>query len=324
MQMADQTAEREAQRVQEPMYRHHPRYTNPATARELSYAIDPGEDHPSRSLFAAAGPLEVTQPTCGRRLATLEASLGLRLFDRTPEGLRITAEGVTLLDAATMMEQSAHELGLRATVKDRDLEGVVRIGTTELFACAFLVGALPQVREKYPGIRVELVLSNTETDLLRREADIAFRFRPEGARPTPAVLVARKLGDEPFLLYGTDSYLRRRGAPQDPNDLGEHEVVIYSGPHPASEWCASAFCRSTVVLSAPSMQVTGAAIAAGLGLGVLPRRAARLFPLLRPLSPVVARATGWVVIHPDLRRVPRIRVVTDMLAALFRADSSLM
>lgn len=279
--------------------------------------------HRAGSLSAAAGPLGVTQPTCGRRLATLEGSLGLRLFDRTPDGLRLTAEGASLVDAATVMEQSAHDLALRATVKDRDLEGVVRIGTNEYFACSFLVGALPLVREKYPGIRVELVLSNTETDLLRREADIAIRFRPEGYRPTPEVLIAKKLGDEPFTLYATDQYLRRRGAPADPAMLADHDVVVFSGRHPASEWCEKAFRGATVVLSAPSMQVTAAAINAGLGLGVIPRRPARFLPLLRPLLPVVARGTGWMVVHPDLQHVPRIRVVIDMVIAIFRGDSAL-
>jgi DNA-binding transcriptional LysR family regulator len=275
--------------------------------------------HRAGSLSAAAGPLEVTQPTCGRRLAALEASLGLRLFDRTPDGLRITAQGETLLEAATRMEENASELALRAAVRDRDLEGVVRIATPELFACSFLVGALQQLRAKYPGIRVELDLSNSETDLLRREADIAIRFGPEGKPPRPPALVARRLGDEPFLLYGADAYLGRRGPPADPDDLAEQEVVVFAGRHPAAAWCARAFARATVVLSAPSMQVTGAAIAAGLGLGVLPRRAARLFPPLRPLSPVVAQATAWSIVHPDLRRVPRIRAVVDELAAIYRS-----
>jgi DNA-binding transcriptional LysR family regulator len=276
--------------------------------------------HRAGSLSAAAGPLEVTQPTCGRRLAALEESLGLRLFDRVPEGLRLTRDGAALLDAATTMEQSAHDLALRATIKDSDLEGVVRIATTEFVACAFLVGATLQVREKYPGIRVELVLSNNEADLLRREADIAMRFRPEGYRPTPEVLIAQKLGDEPFVLYGTDGYLERRGVPPVPSDLVDHEVVVYSGQHPASKWCATAFRRATVALEAPSMQVVAAAVAAGVGLGVIPCRAARLYPHLRPLSPVVARGTGWMVVHPDLQRVPRIRVVVDALVSLFRAQ----
>lgn len=275
------------------------------------------------SLSGAAGPLGVTQPTCGRRLAALEASLGLRLFDRTPDGLKVTSRGKALLEMATRMEQSAEDLALRATVSDRDLEGVIRIATSDLFATSFLVGALRELRKEYPGIRAELAISNTETDLLRREADIAFRFGAEGSRPKRASLIARRLGEEPFLLYGADEYLERRNAPADPNDLFDHDVVAYAGPHPAVDWCARAFERATVVLSAPSMQVIGAAIAAGLGLGVLPKRAARLFPSLRPLSPAIARATGWMIVHPDLRQVPRIRVAVDMLTASYRADPTL-
>lgn len=276
--------------------------------------------HQAGSLSAAAVPLGVTQPTCGRRLDALETELGVRLFDRTPDGLRITAEGTLLLDAASAMAESARELALRAAVKDRDLDGVVRIATTELLACSFLVGALSRVRERYPSIRIELVLSNVEADLLAREADIALRFRPEGFRPKPEKLVAQKLGDEPFRLYGADAYLRRRGAPAEPAVLADHDVVVYSGRHPAMHWCESAFRHATVVFSAPSMQVSTAAIAAGLGLGVAPVRAARLFPELRPLSPVVACGTGWLIVHPELRRVPRIRVVVDLLASSFRAD----
>jgi DNA-binding transcriptional LysR family regulator len=279
--------------------------------------------HRAGSLSGAAGPLKVTQPTCGRRLLALESALGLRLFDRTPDGLRITEAGESLLDSALQMERGAEDLALRATVSDRDLEGVVRIATTELFACSFLVGALEQVRKKYPRIRVDLVLSNTETDLLRREADIALRFGPEAAWPRPSTLVARRLGDEPFVLYGAETYLDRRKAPADPADLHDHDVVIYSGRHPAAEWCAKAFERATVALSASSMHVAGAGIAAGLGLGVLPRRAARLFSALRPLSPVIARGTGWLVVHPELRRVPRMRVVVDTLATLYRGDPTL-
>jgi DNA-binding transcriptional LysR family regulator len=274
------------------------------------------------SLSAAAGPLGVTQPTCGRRLAMLETSLGLRLFDRTPEGLSLTSEGSALLGAAVEMERSAHELALRATARDRDLEGVVRIGTIEFFASSFLVGALVEVRNKYPGIRVELVLSNAEADLVRREADIAMRFRPQGFRPTPELLVAQKLGDEPFVLYGSERYLRRRGTPSDPEYLATHDVVVNSTRNPASEWCERAYRNASVVLRAPSMQVTSAAIAAGLGLGAIPRRAAKRVPQLVPLSPVVGVGTGWMVVHPDLQHVPRIRVVLDTLAALFQAASN--
>lgn len=280
--------------------------------------------HRAGSLSAAAGPLQVTQPTCGRRLVALETALGLRLFDRTSDGLCITAEGKALLDAAVQMEQSAEALALRAALSDHELEGVVRIATTELFACSFLAAALEQLRKKYPRVSVELVLSNSESDLLKREADIAFRFGPEASRPKPAKLLARRLGEEPFLLYGAEMYVDRRGVPAEPADLAGHDVVVYTGRHPAAAWCSTAFARATVALAAPSMQVTGAAIGAGLGLGVLPKRSARLFPSLRPLSPVIARATGWLLVHPDLKRVPRVRAVVDTLAAIYRADPTLV
>jgi DNA-binding transcriptional LysR family regulator len=274
--------------------------------------------HRAGSLSAAAKPLRLTQPTCGRRLAALEASLGLRLFDRTPSGLAITSEGSDLLEAAQQMEQGAEALTLRASAKDRKLEGLVRIATNDLFACTELAAVLAHLRVRYPGISTELVISNVETDLLKREADMAIRFRPEGVSPTPEKLVAKKLVAGALALYGATSYLERRGAPADAGDLAGHDVVACSARHPAAAWCASAFRNARVVLTAPSMQVTAAAIAAGVGLGVLPRRAEAQFPLIRSLSGEVARGAAWLVLHPDLRRVPRIRAVADGIVALLQ------
>jgi DNA-binding transcriptional LysR family regulator len=274
--------------------------------------------HRAGSLSAAAAPLGLTQPTCGRRLSALEAALGMRLFERTPAGLRLTAAGAGLVPHAEAMEDRARALALETAGRERDLAGVVRVATTELLALSFLVDALAALRAGHPDIRFELVVANEASDLLRREADVAVRFGPEGSRPSPDRLVAQKLGDEPFDLYGAEAYLASRGAPRDPESPTGHDVVVYTAPNPASSWCAAAFVDVKVVLAAPSMLVSVAGVAAGLGLGVLPRRAARRFPQLRRLRDGVARGSGWLVVSPELRRVPRIRVVADGLAALFR------
>jgi DNA-binding transcriptional LysR family regulator len=237
-----------------------------------------------------------------------------------PEGLRITAEGKALLDAASAMERSAEDIALRATMTEHELEGSVRIATTEMFATIFLVGILPAIRHHYPHISIELVLSNAQADLLKREADMALRFRPLGVQPMPGALVARKLRDEPLVLYGSESYLDRRGVPEDVNVLADHDVVLYSDHYPASDWCSRAYRGASVALSSPSMQVTTSAIAAGLGLGVIPTRAARSASGLRALSPVIASATAWILLHPDLRRVPRIRVVADIIASFYQNE----
>jgi DNA-binding transcriptional LysR family regulator len=271
------------------------------------------------SLSAAAKPLRMTQPTCGRRLAGLETTLGVRLFDRTPTGLRITAAGTELLEAAQKMEQGAEALASRAAGRDRKLEGLVRIATNDLFACTELVSSLAQLRVRYPAICTELVISNVETDLLRREADMAVRFRPESVKPTPEKLIAKRLSDGPWLLYGAEAYLARRGAPADPSDLAGHDVVVCSARHPAFAWCEKAFRNARPVLTAPSMQVAAAAISAGVGLGVLPRRAEKQFPVIRALSSEVAHGTAWLVLHPEMRRVPRIRALAEGIVALYES-----
>lgn len=275
--------------------------------------------HRARSLSAAAKPLGITQPTCGRRLAALEKALGVRLFDRTPTGLLITEAGGELLEAAQKMELSAEAMALRASGRERKLEGLVKIACNDFFACTELVNYLAQLRVRYPAICTELVVSNVETDLLKREADMAIRFRPEGFSPTPEKLVVKRLSDGPLLLYGAEPYLARRGAPADPSDLTGHDVIVFSARHPAVAWCERAFRNARPVLTAPSMQVAAAAISAGIGLGVLPLRAEKQFPLLRPLSSEVARGTAWLVLHPELRRVPRIRALADGIAAMYEA-----
>jgi DNA-binding transcriptional LysR family regulator len=274
--------------------------------------------HRAGSLSLAAGPLGLTQPTCGRRLAGLEATLGTRLFERTPEGLHLTDEGAALVGHAEAMEAGARALTLESAGRGRDLSGVVRIATTELLAVAFLVDALAALHASHPELRFELVVSNEPSDLLRREADLALRFGPEGTRPAPERLVAQKLGDEPFDLYGAERYLARRGAPADPTALAGHEVVVYSARNPASAWCASAFRGASVVVAVPSMLVAAASVGAGLGLGVLPRRAAGRFPDLRRLHPAVAQGTGWLVVAPERRQEARLRVAADALGSMFR------
>ena len=115
-----------------------------------------------------------------------------------------------------------------------------------------------------------------------------------------------------------DAYLAARGTPADPAALAGHDVVVYSARNPASAWCAAAFRGASVVLAVPSMLVSAAAVAAGLGLGVIPRRAARRFHQLRRVCPGIARGTGWLIVSPELRREPRVRVVSDALSTKFR------
>lgn len=273
------------------------------------------------SLSGAASALGVTQPTCGRRLSELETTLGTHLFTRTPAGLVLTAEGAALVGAASHMEDAARSVALRAAASVKKLDGVVRIAMTEFTSLAFATRILPVLRERYASIRIELVLSDTNADILSREADIAIRWRGEGFRPSPAKVVARKLGRLGWSLFGAESYLARRGVPRDLNHLSGHDVVLYEGGgHPAREWLLDATRDSVVVLTSANMVCNAAAVHEGLGLGFFPTSIVRLYASLRQLTPAMGYGWAWLATHPDLRRVPRVRAVLEVLAASLRED----
>src|SRR5262245_57924466 len=159
--------------------------------------------HRAGSLSAAARQLRVDQTTVGRRIAQLEQGLGAKLFDRMPNGLRLTASGRDVLCIAERLEAEA--LALERLVRGRDVnpEGAVRLTTSEAFGSRFLAPRLIEIRQKYQAIRLEVITDVRTFNLSRREADIAIRMAA-----TPQVgLVLKKVGVVGFGLYAATSYL---------------------------------------------------------------------------------------------------------------------
>jgi DNA-binding transcriptional LysR family regulator len=176
---------------------------------------------------------------------------------------------------------------------------------------------LAAMREEYPGIRVDLVVSTAALDLLRREADIALRFFREKNRS----LVARKIGGFGWSLFASREYVERtRVHPGEDFVLAEHRVVGYSGTQsPGARWIAENCPPERVVLRADSVASVLNAVRSGIGVSVLPCYVVEDHPSLTRLTPaVVTRSEAFVVISPDHRETVRIRMVIDALAALFK------
>lgn len=131
------------------------------------------------SLSGAARRLAITQPTAGRHIAALESALGLVLFTRSQTGLQATDAAVELQghaqameNTAMMIERSAASFSAGAT----GLRGVVRVAASDIIGTEVLPSAIARLKDAYPHLTVELVLSNRVQDLLNREADIAVRM----------------------------------------------------------------------------------------------------------------------------------------------------
>src|SRR5262249_43077245 len=141
------------------------------------------------SLSGAARTLALTQPTVGRHIDALERSLGLSLFTRSQAGLIATSDATALVPYAEAMATAAGSIQRMASGEAQEERGSVRITASEMIGVEVLPSLLASFRDAHPRIVAELVVSNRNQDLLRREADIAVRM----VKPTQGALVARKL-----------------------------------------------------------------------------------------------------------------------------------
>ncbi|WP_096087679.1 LysR family transcriptional regulator [Agaribacterium haliotis] len=176
------------------------------------------------SLAAAARALNLTQSTLSRQVAALERELGVSLFEKVGRKLEITPSGLELLEHVKAMSDAANQLSLRAAGKSASLEGLVRISASEANAAYVLPPILKTLREREPGIQIELIASNSSSDLRRREADIAVR----NFEPTHAELIAKKLPDSLAGLYATQAYLDSLPQPLSKTSLAQAEYAGFS------------------------------------------------------------------------------------------------
>lgn len=144
------------------------------------------------TLAAAARRLGVNQTTVARRLAAAEAALGTRLFDRLEGTLRPTASGQKAVNRAARIEQDVDTLDHGIGGADADAAGLVRLTAVPVLANRLVIPALPQLREKYPRLQMELISEVRNVNLTRREADLALRLaRPEAG----GSILTKRLGN---------------------------------------------------------------------------------------------------------------------------------
>ncbi|HET6146920.1 MAG TPA: LysR family transcriptional regulator [Polyangia bacterium] len=277
-----------------------------------------------RTLSAAARRLKVDQSTVGRRLAALEAATSARLFDRTPDGYVLTAAGAAVLPNIQDIETAAITVARKLVGGDARLEGRVLLATSDSFATWFLLPRLQALREQHAGISVDLVTGNRPANLARREADVSVRF----SRPEQPHVVARRLGQAAWALYGSEPYVGRFGLPGPRTQLEGHAVIGFGDElrgTAGARWLAENGARGRVVLRSDSLLSQAAAVAAGLGICPLPCLFGDPHPHLRRLLPgIVGHHDIWLVVHPDVRTSARVRVVMDYLAALIKKETPLL
>jgi DNA-binding transcriptional LysR family regulator len=274
------------------------------------------------TLAAAARELDIEHTTVGRRLAALESALGARLFTRGPDGFTPTRACLDILPLVEEIAARIESIGRRVSGEDSRVEGTVRVTVSELLS-GYFVKKLTALRERHPQLVVEILAGNRAFDLLRGEADVAIRVR----EVTEANLVVRKIAVSGWSLYATPSYLDRKGHPASPEDLAGHEVIGFDESlraSPGALWLDAHAKGATFVMRSNSIVGAYNAAILGLGMTALPCFLCDPEPALRRLtSRVLGKRDVFLVVHPDLARVARVRAVMDFVVETFEGDAAL-
>lgn len=270
-------------------------------------------------LVGAARRLGVDHTTIARRLSALEARLGAQLVDRSPRGARLTEAGRALLGHAERIEAEAVAAGAEVGAIRAEVAGAVRLATPEAFGTWLVAPNVGRLRKAHPALQIELVPEARRVSLTKREADVAVTL----ARPLQGRLVARKLADYRLGLYAARSYLDAEGPVEDLRDLPSRPLVWYIDELidvPELRFFDEVAAGAQTVFRSSSIAAQQAAVASGLGFGLLHAFAADTDPrLVRVLPEVVdVERSYWLVMHPEERALPRIRVVVEFLQAIAR------
>lgn len=271
----------------------------------------------ARTVGAAASSLGVDASTVSRRLAALEHALSATLFDRGREGIAPTKAAEDLLPVAEEIEEAMTRFARAADGLEREAAGLVRVTCPPDVAEMLVVPLLPELLERHPALRVELVPSEALLDLTRREADLALR----NVRPVRGDLLVTRLTTVRWAPVASPALVQARGALRAWADVpwvGWGEGNERCGP---ARWLAARLKGGEPVVRSDSLMVQLAVVAAGVGAALVPEPSAQHYGLV-PLKLCAALRADldagpsdelFLVTHRALRDVPRVRVLWNLL-----------
>jgi DNA-binding transcriptional LysR family regulator len=174
----------------------------------------------------ASEALGLTPSGVSRAVARLEARLGVRLFDRTPQVVQLTDEGRRFYTEVAPLLAGLEDAAANTSATTGSVRGRLRVNCDPWFARLVLAPRLPPFLERHPDLSLEIIVRDTPGDLVAEGMDVAVRFGEVG----PPGLIARKLLDTRIVAVAAPAYLERHGTPRKPADLLHHECLHFRDP----------------------------------------------------------------------------------------------
>jgi len=284
---------------------------------DLRYVLTVAEQG---TLSGAARALGVRHSTVQRRIAAFERDKGAKLFERTKSGYALTVDSRHLLAKLRSIDENVNALERAMAKQGLELDGPVRITTTDSIAAAGLARHLAAFRAENPGAVVQLNMTNLHVDFSKLEADITIR--PALALPTE--LEGEKACDMVMRIYAAPAYLERHHG----TGFGAHKWLGVTAPISSSvvgDWQRRHIPHAAVVMEASSFIGLSHAAAEGMGMALLPC-------CVGDLAPGLVRVKGfeesvvttiWVATHKDLAESAKVQSIMAWFVDAVRQDADL-
>jgi DNA-binding transcriptional LysR family regulator len=275
------------------------------------------------SLTAAARDLGVSTAAVSRKLAALEARLGVRLIHRTTRRLSLTDEGAGYHEASARILSEIEEADAAAAARRVEPQGVLKVAMPASFGLKHIAPLVPKFAQRYPQVQLALSLSDRTVNVIEEGFDVAIRI----AELQDSSLAARRLAPNRRVVCASPEYLRTHGTPRTPADLLQHNCLTTTDFHMTWEYRDPQGKRDSVRVSGryacDNWEVLREWAVAGLGVALKSTWDVRRHlddGSLVPLLPGYAFGSdvGIYAVYPHRRYLPaKTRVFIDFLADSF-------
>ncbi|ESY98888.1 LysR family transcriptional regulator [Mesorhizobium sp. LNHC209A00] len=275
----------------------------------------------SGGFSAAARRTGESQPAVSKAIAALEKRLGVALFNRSTRSVTLTEQGQRYYDRTKPLVDEIDDADSELTSSTQTVSGLIRISAASTFGRLHILPLIPELLSLYPGLQVDLVLSDFVRDMVEDRIDLAIRVGP--VEDSDAVV--RRVAVTPLVCVGSSRYFEKHGMPKSPADLSGHNCLLYGGLTELAKWpFTGQHGRFSVTvrgsLSSNSVETIRAGVLAGVGIGLF-AKVSLADELNHPdvitiLDDFLDDVRDISLVWPKRRFVPaRVRRATDFFAA---------
>lgn len=264
-----------------------------------------------------------------RQVRSLEDELGVRLMNRNTRRLSLTEPGQRLYESATRLLREFDKVQSELVSMHEQVKGLLRISLRVSLGMSIVVPALPKFIERYPELTIDLKLTDERIDLIANNIDVAVWLGPMA----DSDLVSKKLLPTRRIICGSDSYFARRGRPTEPEDLGDHDCLLFAAANYTDTWgLQKDGTYQEIAVKGPIIADNGLVLVScmkdGLGLAIIPewmvRRELEEGSIIRVMddytvSPHPSHADLHVVYSSSRAMSRKIRVFVDFLVETFNS-----